>query len=307
MSYPIHIIDRSAETQVEPLGSKPKVWLDSGHILFKWDVRGTGVDWAEVIAAQLCQLLGLPHVDYEFAVIADRGEAIHRGVICPNIAPGEKELVLGNQLLLDVDSAYPSTQRCKVREHTVDAVCQALTIPRAPAPQWAADGPPQVKDALGFFVGYVMLDAWIANQDRHHENWGAIRDSAGADLRLAPTFDHGAGLACILKDNERHERLTTRDLGYTITAFCARAKSRFYGSNSERPNLTTLEAFRCFAAKAPVAAAAWIGRLRSVTPDAIWGILEQVPAERMTSLSRDFTCQLLTTNRERILEESPPT
>ena len=43
-----------------------------------------------------------------------------------------------------------------------------------------------------FFVGYVLLDAWIANQDRHHENWGALRH--GDELRLAPTFDHGASL-----------------------------------------------------------------------------------------------------------------
>ena len=31
-----------------------------------------------------------------------------------------------------------------------------------------------------------MLDAWIANQDRHHENWGAIWDgnsvASGSDV-----------------------------------------------------------------------------------------------------------------------------
>ena len=46
--------------------------------------------------------------------------------------------------------------------------------------------------ASDVFVGFILLDAWFANQDRHHENWGALRDDV---LRLAPTFDHGASLA----------------------------------------------------------------------------------------------------------------
>ncbi len=70
---------------------------------------------------------------------------------------------------------------------------------------------------LDVFVGYVMPDAWIANQDRHHENLGALWD--GEVLRLAPTFDHGAALARNPRDSERQERLTTRDGNRTVAAF----------------------------------------------------------------------------------------
>jgi len=305
MTFPIRHIDQSRATQYEPVGSKPKVWLDNDVLLFKGEVRGTGADWAEVVAARLCRLLGLPHVDYELAKMATGDTVLQRGVICANMAPGDKELVLGNQLLLDIDKTYPSRQRWKVRQHTVDAVCHALEVPLRPAAEWTTDSPEFVFDALGFFIGYVMLDAWIANQDRHHENWGLIWDPAVGELRLAPTFDHGAGMACILTDEKRQRHLTTRDRNDTVEAFCARAKSGFYADAADRSTLTALEAFLRFSAKAPVEAKPWVERLRAVTADTVWGILEEVPDDLMTSVCRDFTWRLLTINRERILAAVP--
>ena len=35
--------------------------------------------------------------------------------------------------------------------------------------------PHSFTDARDLFVGYLLLDAWIGNGDRHHENWGFIR------------------------------------------------------------------------------------------------------------------------------------
>ena len=31
-----------------------------------------------------------------------------------------------------------------------------------------------VVEAVDVFVGYLMFDAWIANTDRHHENWALV-------------------------------------------------------------------------------------------------------------------------------------
>lgn len=301
MTFPSQTIDRARASQHEQLGSKPKVWIDGDRFLFKGEVRGTGADWAEVVAHRLCQLLGLPHVEYELAVLTSGETLLERGVICPNMAPGDKELVLGNQLLFDIDPNYPSGQRWKVRQHTVAAVCRALDVPFRPAAEWCSRAPEHVVASLGFFIGYVMLDAWIANQDRHHENWGVILAPAAGELRLAPTFDHGAGMACILTDEERHRRLKTRDRNDTVEAFCARAKSGFYGEATDRSTLTSLEAYRRFAARAPVEAGLWLDRLSAVTPELISGILDEVPSDRMSSVCRDFTCRLLTINRERIL------
>ena len=90
-----------------------------------------------------------------------------------------------------------------------------------------------------------MLDAWIANQGRHHENWVALWD--GTEMRLAPTFDHGAALARNLLDSEREERLTTRDRNRTLAAFAEKGRSAFYNSPAEPRPLELREAFRVFA------------------------------------------------------------
>ena len=71
----------------EPLGSKPKFWFREGErrLLFKADDRGTGEDWAEVIASHLCDLLGIPHVEYELAQEFDKDIPVRPGVICENM------------------------------------------------------------------------------------------------------------------------------------------------------------------------------------------------------------------------------
>ncbi len=144
-----------------------------------------------------------------------------------------------------------------------------------------------------------MLDVWIANQDRHHENWGALRDAG--TVCLAPTFDHGAGLARNLLDAERDERLTTRDRNRTVLAFAARGRSAFYGSAADAHPLSLLEAFRAFGQRIP-GAARWLVQLATVQREAISGILDRVPAERMTETCKRFSLELLLANQQRLLE-----
>lgn len=161
--------------------------------------------------------------------------------------------------------------------------------------------PGGIGGALEVFVGYVMLDAWIANQDRHHENWGALWD--GTALRLAPTFDHGAALARNLLDDERQDRMTSKDRNRTVAAFAARGRSAFYASPDDQRPLELRETFRSFARQVPPAALAWLDRLRAVKHDEIWGILEGVPVSRMTETCKRFTMELLLTNQRRLTEE----
>lgn len=294
----IHHVDRSRAQSVEPLGSKPKFWFREGdrHLLFKADDRGTGEDWAEVIACRLCGLLGLPHVEYELAVEMDGSQYLRPGVVCENMVRGPAMLVLGNELLLASDPQYPREQRFRVRQHTVDAV-HAVVAQLAPPPEhWMATIPAGVESALGVFVGYVMLDAWIANQDRHHENWGALR--FGRREHLAPTFDHGAALARNLSDEERAERMTTKDRNHAVAAFTRRGRSALYRSPDDVRALQLDVAFREFADRAPAAGKAWLDRLNSIKRD----VVKQIPAPRMTETCKRFTMELLETNRQRLLK-----
>lgn len=197
--FPVIRIRSSDAEAVEYLGTKAKFWYREGErqILFKAEERGTGEDWAEKIACELCAMLGLPHAHYEMAYDLDLQRP---GVVCESFTPPPLSLAHGNQLLLALDPGYPagSENRYRSRAHTDDAVFEIIDLLGLPDQSWCSRLPPRIQTATGIFAGYLLLDAWIANQDRHHENWGAIWD--GERLALAPSFDHGAALARNLSD-----------------------------------------------------------------------------------------------------------
>jgi len=191
----VKVTDASA---IEPLGTKEKWWFDNHQKLFKANYKERGEDWAEVVVARLCELIGLPHASYTLAQASiKRSDNIwdyQRGVITESFytRPGET-LIDGDQLLLEQDPDYPTEERYKVSQYTTAAVAKAVAKLELPAERFCTDMPESVETALGVFTGYVMMDALVANQDRHHQNWGAVDN--GEIRRLTPTFDHGASLA----------------------------------------------------------------------------------------------------------------
>lgn len=225
--FPVIEIRSSMAEAVEYLGTKSKFWYRDGErqMLFKAEERGTGEDWAEKIACELCTLLGLPHVKYDMAVDVDEQQP---GVVCASITPPRLELVHGNQLLLAMDPEYPAAtkRRYRTREHTIAAVFEIMRGLQPPSADWCIDLPSGITSSADIFAGYLLLDCWIANQDRHHENWAALWD--GKNLNLAPTFDHGASLARNLSDHQRLERLNSNDQNRRIPHFARRAHSAFY-------------------------------------------------------------------------------
>jgi len=291
--FPITPVDSRKAEAPEQLGTKRKFWYSDQELrmLFKAEERGTGEDWAEKIACELAQLLGLPHVYYE---LAEEVQNKTRGVVCENCAPQPWTLVLGNQLLLVRDSSYPAAadgRKYKVRKHTIDAVAEVMGGLQAPPAPWTGALPQGIRTALDVFSGYLLFDAWIANQDRHHENWGALcRDDA---MYLAPTFDHGASLARNLTDKERHERLTTPDANRLIAAFVRKARSAFYARIGDAKPMFTLEAWKVCAARVPQAASIWRERLRQINEQAVEQLLREIPPHRMTEVCRHFTMELL--------------
>ena len=81
------------------------------------------------------------------------------------------------------------------------------------------------------FIGYLVFDVFIGNQDRHHENWGFV--SSSSPLYLAPTFDHGSSMACRISDETRLKRMHSVDKGYRINSFITSAKSAMYGNTGK--------------------------------------------------------------------------
>src|SRR5262245_57942774 len=149
--FPVIRVDSRQAEQREQLGTKSKFWFNpktGPRQLFKVEERGTGEDWAEKIACELCTLLGLPHVHYD---LAHDETANVPGVVCANFIAPPIDLVLGNQLLLDLDPGYPQGSKYEVRGHTVDAVANALQGLQMPPTDYCSGLPSGIDSALAVF------------------------------------------------------------------------------------------------------------------------------------------------------------
>lgn len=312
-SYSIWDVTHWPVASEETLGSKEKDWLrrpGTQNELWLWKAtrEGTGDDWAEKVAEQLAALIDLPHARVELAI---RGE--RRGVICQDFRRNSGTFVPGNELLWQADPSYPKTRRRKVVEHTVERILERLEVLDVHPPQGA-------KEWVGLtgavFAGYLMFDAWIANQDRHHENWGVIvwDDAAvvGApEMRielapsLAPSFDHASSLGQYEQDEKRELRLRTTDKGGRLKTWALKAKSQIYRTESDSKPLSTFDAFMEAQVRYADHGSDWPARLRAVSMDDVGHVTSAVPEPLLSTIGSEFALRLLEYNRSVILARIP--
>ena len=287
----------------EALGTKYKFWYRDdtyGMCLFKEGRPNTGENWAERIAAELARLIDLPHADYELAEYDNR-----RGVISKTLVAGGARIVHGNELLPSYTgwSSVSGGPLFRNTEYTLGRVMAYLWGGREliSAP-YSWPKPECCESALDFFIGYLLFDAWIANQDRHDQNWAVIRANDGS-LYLSPSFDHGSSMARNLSAEERFSRLSTNDKSWHISYFVSKAQSAFRvgGSKNSRRRVGTLDAFVKAASLNLRAAEAWRQKLHEVSEDEILAVIEQMPIDWMSDIEKAFTHELLRLNRERLL------
>lgn len=287
--------------KLEQMGTKFKFWYedkDHGFCLFKEGHPNTGEDWAERVAAELCKLLGMPHAIYRLAVWRGR-----RGVITQNFLGENESYSAGNEVLFRQDASYPKEER-KAKKHSVENIFAAFQSLKVEMPK--EPSPTGITTAKQVFLGYLMLDAWISNTDRHHENWATIRRFENNVLtdRLAPTHDHAASLGCILQDDEKIERLTTKDVGRSIKSYVSRSKARsaIYANEADSKPLSLIDAFRVASSLNPQASKIWLKKLENVTIDSIKEVFERIPESRISETSKEFAIRMLEINRQRLLE-----
>jgi hypothetical protein len=293
--FPIQCVPGDVDRLDESLGTKPKFWWDDPaggaprHTLFKQGRPNE--DWSEKLAACLAETLGLPRAQVHLA--SHQGK---RGICSPSFVPDGANLAHGNELLGELDPSYPVGGH-KVPAHTVPRVVAALVgAGVAPSPALQST----LNDGADQLVGYLLLDAWIGNTDRHHENWGVLQRSG--DRVLAPTYDHATSLGRELTQAKAALRLSTRDRNQTVDAYAARARSAFFGDPPARGTITTLAALLAAAELRPGAARYWAARLEGVPPDVPEGLVARVPAALITTAHRELAVRLLAVNRARILD-----
>lgn len=187
----VYTVPDDAPAKDEPMGTKNKFWFarDGAMWLFKATRPDSGEHWAEVVAAGLAQRLGLPHAQYQLA--RWRGTA---GAVTHRFTPEGHDLVHGNELLAERDPDYPreGARYLRPQEHTIEAVRGVVGALGIGLPiGWQP--PPGIESPVDVFGGYLLLDAWIGNTDRHHQNWALVVNPAfrawAAQARCEPWLE----------------------------------------------------------------------------------------------------------------------
>lgn len=307
--FPIFDISNDTIHAHEPMGSKKKFWYhhnELGLCLFKYIRPNTGDDWAEKIAAELTDLMLLPHAQYELGIREDQFGAISKNLLLPLEKDNHNHLDLfhGNEILMAIDPDYPGKKYYHVSQHTLVKVFDFLKHENIKLPLcWTP--PSTIKNSEEVFVGYLILDAWIGNTDRHHENWAIVIDwqsESQCRWHLAPTFDHASSLGCLLTDKERSERLSTRDHRYSIETYVTKARSAFFLRKEDQKSITTYKVVDWCLEKYPDCTKRWINILNSINDDDILNIVERIPKNRISETAAEFAYRMLIINKNNLIE-----
>ena len=294
--FPIFEISLEAPEESEAMGTKEKFWFhhkELGLCLYKKARQNTGEDWSEKIAAELCKLIKLPHTEYELAIFNSE-----KGTISKSFLPENGSLIPGNEILTQIFLDYPEDIN-DLSQHTLDNIFRVFANSSVDLPinGILLTG---IETAVDTFIGYLLLDAWIGNSDRHHENWAFV-DCAGKTY-LAPTYDHASSLGRNESDERRKKRLQTKDMGFSIEAYAEKCKSCLYANVGDRKPLTTFDAFCEAAILHPKAANIWLDSLAKISTNNTLKLFERVPDHLISSSAIKFAQKILEINQKKLLE-----
>lgn len=283
--------------ELEATGQNRHPWLRADQTgeawLFKPVVVKNGhrqcEDWSEKLASLVGKLLGVPCADIE---LARRGS--DEGCISRDLKPRNGwQLQTGALLLTDVIPGYISHDDRR-RGHNLENIRTSLEGVAAPP---GLVGPEM--SAFDIFVGYLVLDAVIANQDRHDENWAVLRPpgKAGSD-RLCGSYDHSSSLGFNLRDEERRQRLD-QDL---LDVWVQRGRAtRFDWSASEKADSLVAFAAAGLRLCSSVARQHWLSAVDLLPVNDLRLQAEQIPV--MSELAVTFALEVVERNRRRVLDE----
>lgn len=123
----------------------------------------------EVIASEIMKRLGIRHVPY--TIIWNKGAPYS---VCEDFVDENTELIPAWRIFLSQKRGNSTS----VYQHFVNC-CEALGI----------------KDVVYFLDRMIVLDYIIANEDRHLNNFGAVRNAENLEwIGMAPVYDSGSSL-----------------------------------------------------------------------------------------------------------------
>ena len=281
--YPITDVKQKPERD-EDLGTKRKFWYLSEETrtdwLFKYPREGSGEHWAEKIAAEVADSLGIMHAKVELAVYEGT-----KGSVTESFSRRYRVLVLGNQSMQKVIQDYEVTLKYGQNRHTLSNIWKAL--------EQEFGSQTGCEIAKRRFARYLTLDALIGNVDRHHENWG-IQKSRGISQRLflAPSFDHASSLCRERTDEWREMALKENRVGH----YSERGRGGVYWDENRRHAPSPLQLVRLAADAYPRYFRMALRRLHNLDEGLLDNAVNHVPDDWMSDAAKEFAIALMRYN-----------
>jgi len=285
-TFPIFVVSAESIIEEEQLGSKDKHWcqLNIEGTEERWLLKiprqepGKGEHWAEKLAAEIGGLIGVPCAEVQLARFNEIHATISKTFVETNWA-----LVHGNEIIGGRVMGYDPQKRRRTSDHTFERIHAAIL-------QTCSQD--SCKSDLIQFGGYIVLDALIANTDRHHENWGLlrpIRETAGTVHTLAPSFDHASSLGREMRDERRELILRENRLDKYILGGGGAVYLEKYGDRPIPPIQLVQEVLQAH----PDYIRPWLSKLREINTAALDKIFARMPPDWMTDAQTRFAKALV--------------
>lgn len=259
-------------------GTREKFWLinpfSQQEYLFKVPREGTGEHWAEFIASQLGQRLGINVVNATLA--------IHKnvlGTISPNFvqrSKGEAFSEGGDLLYSFLDNNF---DRYSLIQYNFPNVIQTLS-------------------SYGLeqnFITIPVFDAIIGNQDRHCDNWGII--TTGSEYRLTPIYDNGSSLGFNLQEDKIQQMLKSDDM---FKGYISRGRSLIGLPPKKKPKYLDLLSY--IDLHFPKEISDVLEKLSNYDQPMVMQIIDSVPTTLMSEIHKEWIVRLLIDRKEWLLK-----
>ena len=287
--YPILDVQPEWVLQPEEMGGKEKFWFSVPEepeleFLFKYPRKNTGEHWAEAIADQVARVLEIPHNHVRLATF--QGEC---GTASESFVKPGQQLFHGNQILAHLMRDYDPDRRFRQSNHTLRNIWLALDL--------IFEEPQEQKYT---FAEFLVLDALIGNTDRHHENWGVIRERKDDEWvgYLAPSFDHASSLGREFGDKRREGLLANSRIGN----YSEKGVGGIYWSESDSKAPSPLELVRLAFREYPDLLTPALSKLAKLEEVDLKEIVGGIPPDWMSDAAKRFAIQLISYNCSELRE-----
>lgn len=257
-------------------GTRQKFWLihpeDNRRYLFKIPKENTGEAWAEVVASKVGQKLGLNMMKAELAIYNGI-----LGILSENFIQEDEEFYEGGDLFFTIAEDF---DRYSLKYYNFDNIIKVLSE----------------FNLNREFIPIPVFDAFIANQDRHCDNWGVIISSF-RNYDLAPIYDNGASLGYQLQKERILKMFQDQRM---FEAFTNRSFSLIGLPNRKKPKYRQLLGY--IYELYPQEVKEILERINEINKEKILDVLNQIPDEAMCIVQKEWVLKLLQYRKEWLIQ-----